>query len=207
MDPLQHKLAIEFALDKRRYVYKSGETDPKGEEGCSIIEATQALACAHSVRLAVEVKREIGSIWADTDTAPYIQIFPTDLSAERVWRAVGIMRATDEAIHALRYSLAPRADLVGTHMSRIILVFQDPDVRIAYRATGPMSDATEAVKRCVTPIFEKVAGYLEKNHPSDYLANFSKNSAKCERLVANLDNLKDPDPDGFGDLLRWAAIG
>jgi hypothetical protein len=46
-------LAVEFALDKRRYVYKSGEMDPKGDEGCSIVEATQALACARSVRFAV----------------------------------------------------------------------------------------------------------------------------------------------------------
>ena len=98
MDPLQHRLAVEFALDKRRYVYKSGELDPKGNEGCSIVEATQALASAHSVRLAVEVKREIGSIWADTDRAPYTEIFAHDLTGERLWRAVSVMRAFDEDV-------------------------------------------------------------------------------------------------------------
>ncbi|MCK1694580.1 AIPR family protein [Bradyrhizobium sp. 144] len=189
MDPLQHRLAVEFALDKRRYVYKSGETDPKGDEGCSIVEATQALACAHSVRLAVEVKREIGSIWADTDAAPYTQVFPPDLSAERVWKAVGVMRITDEAIQVLRFSPAPRADLVGTHMARIILhlVFQDPHVRQGYRSAGPFENAVEAIKACISGIFDRVADYIERNHPNDYLANFSKNSMKCEALAANLN--------------------
>lgn len=207
MDPLQHRLAVEFALDKRRYVYKSGETDPRGDEGCSIIEATQALACAHSVRLAVEVKREIGSIWADTDGPPYTQIFPPELSAERVWKAVSVMRAVDEAIQILRFSAAPRADLVGTHMGRIILhlVFQDPDVRLAYRGSAAIGEAVEAAKRIVKPTFEKVSAYVEKHHPNDYLANFSKNTVKCEFLVANLD-APDDDPDSYGDLLRWAAV-
>lgn len=189
MDPLQHRLAVEFALDKRRYVYKSGETDPKGDEGCSIVEATQALACAHSVRLAVEVKREIGAIWADTDALPYREVFPPDLSAERVWKAVSVMRIADEAIHVLRFSQAPRADLVGTHMARIVLhlVFQDPKVRVGYRSAGSFDNIAEAVKACVGEIFERVANYIESHHPNDYLANFSKNSMKCEALVANLN--------------------
>jgi hypothetical protein len=202
MDPLQHRLAVEFALDKRRYVYKSGETDPKGDEGCSILETTQALACAHSVRLAVEVKREIGSIWADTDAAPYTQVFPADLSAERVWKAVTVMRATDEAIQMLRFSPAPRADLVGTHMARIILylVFQDSNVRLGYRSAGPFDNAATIIKTCVNDIFNRVAAYIERYHPNDYLANFSKNSVKCEALVANL-NKPDEDQHGQTDLL------
>ncbi len=188
MDPLQHRLAVEFALDKRRYVYKSGETDPKGDEGCSIVEATQALACAHSVKLAVEVKREIGSIWADTDAFPYREVFPPDISAERVWKAVSVMRIADDAIQALRFSRSPRADLVGTHMARIVLhlVFQDTQVRLGYRGASSFDNITEVVNACVGEIFERVANYIESHHPNDYLANFSKNSMKCEMLVANL---------------------
>jgi hypothetical protein len=29
MDPLQHRLATDFALDRRKYVYKSGDPDPR----------------------------------------------------------------------------------------------------------------------------------------------------------------------------------
>jgi len=56
MDPLQHRLATDFALDRRRYVYKTGESDPRSDDGCSIVEATQALASEHSIGLAVQVK-------------------------------------------------------------------------------------------------------------------------------------------------------
>ena len=189
MDPIQHRIAVDFALDKRRYVYKSGETDPRGDEGCSIVEATQALACAISVKLAVDVKREIGSIWADTDSAPYTQVFPAEISSERLWKAVSIMRATEEAIQILRSGSAPRADLVGTHMSRILLylVFRDPDVRLAFGSSAPASDAMRAAKKAVPAIFDKVAKYIEAHHAGEYLANFAKNSTKCEALVANLN--------------------
>lgn len=189
MDPLQHRLAIEFSLDKRRYVYKSGELDPRGDEGCSIIEATQALGCAHSVRLAVEVKREIGSVWADTDRPPYTEIFHPALSAEHVWRAVSVMRATDERVQALRFSAAPRADLVGTHMSRIILhlVFQEPEVKAGYRSNTPLDGLLLAVRPAAEAAFESVAGYIDANHSNDYLANFSKNADKCQALVSALN--------------------
>jgi hypothetical protein len=105
MDPTQHRLAMDFALDKRRYVYKQGETDPKGDEGCDIAEATQALACAHSTALAVQVKREIGALWADTAAPPYAELFNGSLSATRVWRSVLILRAVDEELQKLKNSI------------------------------------------------------------------------------------------------------
>lgn len=189
MDPLQHRLAVEFALDKRRYVYKSGELDPKGNEGCSIVEATQALACAHSVRLAVEVKREIGSLWADTERAPYTDIFTPELTAERVWRAVAVMRAVDEDVQLLRSSDVTRADLIASHMQRIILhlVFRDPQVVPAYPSNLAIDDLLKLVRPATRRAFDKVAAYVELHHPNEYLANFSKNAEKCERLVRGID--------------------
>ena len=189
MDPLQHRIAVEFALDKRRYVYKSGELDPRNEEGCSIVEATQALACAHSVRLAVAVKREISALWADTDRAPYTEIFTPELTAERVWRAVSVMRAVDDEVQVLRFSEASRADLIGTHMQRIILhlVFQDPQVVPVYPSNAPLDGLLAVAQQATRRAFAKVAAYIEKHHGSDYLANFSKNTEKCERLIRDLD--------------------
>jgi hypothetical protein len=197
MDPLQHKLAVEFALDKRRYVYKRGETDPRGGEGCSIVEATQALACAHSVGLAVEVKREISALWADTESAPYTEIFTPNITAERVWKAVAVMRAVDELVQILRLSNQPRADLVGTHMQRIVLhlVFQDPEVRSRYMGAAPLDELLSAAKRAVEPIFKKMAAYIDRLHPTDYLANFSKNPGKCIALVKNLDSPNSPSAE------------
>ena len=131
MDPQQHRLATEFALDRRRYVYKSGEPDPKGDEGCSIVEATQSLSCTVSVDLAVQVKREIGLMWADTTASPYTDLFNNDTQSLYVWKAVLVMRSVDAELYRLRSSDLPRTDLVAVHLSRVILfmVFQDPAMK------------------------------------------------------------------------------
>lgn len=196
MDPLQHRLATDFALDKRRYVYRSGESDPRSDDGCSIVEATQALASERSIALAVQVKREIGAIWADTAAPPYTDLFNEQLTTFRLWRAVRVMRAVDEALHPLKASDAPRAYLVATHLNRIILhfVFQDPEVRRCFAADRSDEDVAQAAREATLPIFEKVATYVEVNHASDYLAQFAKNTAKCEELAGAYNGKPDNKP-------------
>ena len=187
MDPLQHQLAIEFSLDKRRYVYKSGELDPFGEEGCSIVEATQALACVHSIGLAVLVKRNLGLLWADTERPPYTELFHKELSADRVWRAVKVLRAVDDEVRKLRSSDVPRADLCGTHMQRVVLhlVLQEPEIKRGVNGVGSVQELTDLIPAKTAGIFADVARYIDRMHPSDYLANLSKNTDKCEQMARN----------------------
>jgi hypothetical protein len=205
MDPLQHRLATEFALDKRRYVYKSGESDPRGDDGCSIQEATQALGCAISVRLAVQVKREIGEIWADTDSAPYTEIFNDRIGSAEVWRAVSIMRAVDDELQRLKGIPVPRADAISAHMNRVILylVHRNERIRAGYRDPEANGDLVAAARKIVEAIYLKVSDYLEQFHRNDYLAVFCKNIAKCEDLVEYLE--RGPGsaqgPPGQGQLL------
>jgi hypothetical protein len=182
MDPVQHRLATDFALDKRRYAYKQGESDPTGEEGCDIVEATQALACAHSAALAVQVKREIGALWANTDAAPYIDLFNDSLSATKVWRSVLIMRAVDQELQNLKKSTAFSADFIAVHLNRLILhlVFNDNALR---HDTANEADCILATRTATQKIFPRVATYIEQHHPDNYLASFSKNLSKCEQLV------------------------
>jgi hypothetical protein len=205
MDPLQHRLATDFAMDRRKYVYKSGEQEPRGEEGCSIVEATQALGCAASVNLAVQVKREIGALWANTDLAPYTDIFPGELTTARVWRCVLVMRAVDEELQKLRMTELPRAELVAVHMNRVILhlVFQDPSVRPFNHDGTPDTEIVIAARSAVLPIFKKVSEYLEREHPNDYPAPLSKNLSKCERLATDYKkpaSAKSPSPPEQGSL-------
>lgn len=187
MDPLQYRLAADFALDRRKYVYKTGDLEPKGEEGCSIVEATQALGCAVSVNLAVQVKREIGALWANTEAAPYTEIFPPGLTTARVWRCVLVMRAVDEELQKLRASSLLRADLVAIHMNRVILhlVFQDPAVRPLNHDGTSDAEIVKMARGAVAPIFAKVIEYLEREHPNEYPAPLSKNLTKCEKLALN----------------------
>ena len=51
---------------------RAAEPDPPVESGCTLTEATNALACAHSVDLAVQAKREIGRLWEDVSRSPRI---------------------------------------------------------------------------------------------------------------------------------------
>lgn len=194
MDHQQHRLATEFALDKRRYVYKTGETDPRSEDGTSIVEATQALGCAISVENAVFVKRNLGSIWADTESKPYTEIFNNRVDSAQVWRAVSVMRVVDDELSRLRSSGVDRADAVSTHLDRVILylVHQDPTVRPLY-AEGQSNDSlVEAARAAVEPIYRLVAAYLEAHHPTDYLAVFCKNTGKCVELANSVQHRPEP---------------
>lgn len=208
MDPLQHRLATDFALDRRRYVYKQGESDPRGDDGCSIIEATQALGSERSIALAVQVKREIGAVWADTSAPPYTDLFHEELTTARLWRAVRVMRAVDEELHFLKAAATPRASLVAVHLNRIILhfVFRDPEVRRCFAPDKQDNDITIAARKATQPIFQKVSAYIEANHPTDYLAQFAKNTPKCEELAMFYDRPTDsPLGEPVRQDLPWAV--
>ncbi len=185
MDGVQQRLATEFALDKRRYVYKQGEADPKGGEGCDIVEATQALACARSVSMAVSVKREISALWADTRRAPYTDIFNENLTGLAVWRSVLVMRAVDDVLQKRRWTETPKADMIGVHLNRIILhlVFSDYRVRALRHDEADEGALISAAKTSTDEVFIWVSGYISANHDGEYLASLCKNLSKCEALA------------------------
>ena len=196
MDPMQHRLAMDFALDKRRYAYKQGESDPTGDEGCDIVEATQALACAHSTALAVQVKREIGALWANTEAPPYTDLFNDGLSATKVWRSVLIMRAVDQELQKLKKTSAFSADFIAVHLNRLILhlVFNDSALRALRHDNSDEAECIAATRVATQAIFPRVASYIEHHHPDNYLASFSKNLTKCEKLTYALKgNVPPPD--------------
>ncbi|WP_370094532.1 AIPR family protein [Bradyrhizobium yuanmingense] len=188
MDPVQHRLATDFSLDGRRYVYKSGEEDPHGDDGCSITEATQALGCAASIELAVQVKREISELWWKIDRPPYTDLFNEHLTSIRLWRAVRTLRTVDGELQKLRRSSAPRADMIAVHLNRALLhlVFRDPVVRQFGRDDLPEEHLIESARTAVNEIFPRAAGYIEQKHPYDYLASFCKNREKCAAMVTAL---------------------
>jgi hypothetical protein len=201
MDPVQHRLATDFTLDKRRYVYKQGETDPKGEQGCDIVEATQALACAHSTALSVQVKREIGALWADTNSTPYTDLFNGELSATRVWRSVLIMRAVDEELEKLKQTKVYSAELIAVHLNRLILhlVFNDVRLRSLRHDSADEAECIRAVRQATADVFPRVSAYIQEKHPENYLASFSKNLSRCDSLVKALLATENPKQGSLFD--------
>ncbi|HVV27787.1 MAG TPA: AIPR family protein [Rhizomicrobium sp.] len=131
MDAHQQRIAMDFSLDKRRYVYKSGDDEPQGSAGCTVTEATQALSCAISMEMAVLVKRNLSELWADVTLPPYTTLFNDNVTSEIVWKAVQIMRTVDAELQNLRSQEHPMADFVGVHLNYALLhlVFRDPKIR------------------------------------------------------------------------------
>lgn len=185
LDPNQQRLASELLLDGKQYAYKSGDTDPEPRNGCSIIEATVALACATTdVSLAVLAKREIGRLWEDIESPPYTTVFSDSTTATTVWRAVEIMRAVDSRLLQLAKSQLPRAEMVAVHGNRLVLhqVFQDASIRGFKADRGDCRAITLAVDAVTDRVFSGLAQYLEDRHANAYLGSLFKNAAKCREV-------------------------
>jgi hypothetical protein len=174
-------------LDGRRYAFKSGDSDPKESEGCTIEEATVALACASGdINLAVVAKRYIGGLWKDIAKPPYTTIFNERTKARDLWRVVIVLRAVDAAMTRLDYSRVERGDQILVHGNRLLLhaVFQDSTV---HRYKDPLLSesalrqaATEATERA----FLKIGKAVKDKHSGSYLQPLFKNAHKCKELLA-----------------------
>lgn len=184
MDPVQSRLAIDFAIADRRYTFKrGGDPDPVGAEGCTLREATIALACAHTdVWYPVQVKREISTLW-DTSSHRYRSLFHENLAATTVWNAVIVMRQVDQTVKDLRKDDHHRAEMVANHLQRIVLhlVFQSDEIS-NWEHSDPNSLPSAAAKVC-KEVFERVCSYLQQHHDREYLASLSKNIEKCRAMV------------------------
>jgi hypothetical protein len=190
LDAEQGRLATELAIDKKRYAIKSGEKPPPPESGCTVVEATVSLACAHpDVDLAVQAKREIGRLWigADSDSGTqYHKLFNPSLTGDRLWRSVQILRAIDKTLEEERAKRSGREKQIGVHGNRLIsyLVFQSlpPDA-----LTDPNADLEQSlalVPSLAVEKYKRVTEVVEEIYPANYLASLFKNAGRCKDLVS-----------------------
>ncbi len=127
LDSEQERLRGDLLLDLGKvYAIKRGEQDPARDEGCTVIEATAALACAHSLDLAVQAKREFGRLWEDVHKAPYTDIFNGRVRSTRLWRAVEVLRLVEETLKERQGATEGRERQVAVHANRLVanLVFE-----------------------------------------------------------------------------------
>ncbi|PIG96436.1 AIPR family protein [Deinococcus sp. UR1] len=82
LDPRQDDLKNELAMEGINYIFKAGESAIPGTSFITLEEATSALACASSsLNYALLSKKEIGKLWADTDSPPYTDLFSRSLTS------------------------------------------------------------------------------------------------------------------------------
>ncbi|MFR9756782.1 AIPR family protein [Streptomyces sp. TR06-5] len=184
LDPEQSRIKQEFLVEELIYIYKSGEDDPPEEHGCSVTEATIALACAHpDVNLSTQSKREISRLWDTGERGAYRKLFNPSVNYVRVWRSVGVMRQVEKWLNSELPGLEGRPRGIATHGNRLILhlVFRQlPTGRI----DDPRFEWNDEVKRIPTVVsttFDVVASIAEDEYPG-YPASLFKNATKCAGL-------------------------
>jgi hypothetical protein len=189
LDAEQDRLATELAIDQKRYAIKSGEKSPSPESGCTVVDATVALACAHpDVDLAVQAKREIGRLWIGVDSdsvTQYHKLFNSKLTGDKLWKTVQVLRAIEAALDAERGKRSGREKQIGVHGNRLIayLVFQALPNEALSDPNADMEPILDPVSSLVAEKYEGVIKVVQEHYPANYLASLFKNAARCKDLV------------------------
>jgi len=190
LDPEQERLSRELWFLNKRYAFKSGDPEPEPIEGCTLVEATVALACRNrDLSLAVQAKREIGRLWDDINKAPYKKIFNGSVTGVVVWRSVLVLRLVDEVLRGHGKVLDGMDRLITVHGNRFILhrvfrrlpgeVFDDPDY--------DFSLVEEEVRNLAHDELEVVTAAVHKIFSDSYMASVFKNIGRCRALERELD--------------------
>ena len=190
IDPEQERLRTDLLLEQgKTYAIKTGEPDPPRSQGCTVVDATIALACAHSPDLAVQAKREIGRLWEDVTKPPYKLLFNGGVTATRVWRAVEVLRVIDDTLRDEQKKLDGRDRSVAVHGNRLIAhaVFRAlPDKALE---TGEMAAITESLPALTRRALSEMQTIVERDYPSNYVASLFKNASRCRDVIAKLPDL------------------
>jgi AIPR protein len=188
LDPEQERLRRDLSLDLgKTYFYKSGDSPGNATEGCTIEEATVALACAiPDVSLAVQAKREVGKLWEDVAKAPYKLLFNGSLSALRMWRLVVVIREVEQALKREQENRQGRDRMITVHGNRFILHlvyclldlsrFDDP----AFDVASIIASVPTLTQRCSDIVIKQTQAIF----PTAYTNSLFKNATKCRQLSA-----------------------
>jgi hypothetical protein len=193
IDPEQERLRTHLLLEQgKTYAIKTGEPDPAPNQGCTVVEATIALACAHSADLAVQAKREIGRLWEDVSKQPYKLLFNSSVTATRLWRAVEVLRAVDDTLRDEQENLEGRDRQVAVHGNRLIAhaVFAAmPKNALEIR---DMEIITVGVPELTHRALSEVRQIVERDYSSNILAALFKNASRCRDVIGKLPDLSQP---------------
>jgi hypothetical protein len=170
LDPVQAVLIEEFRAELGLvYSVRRSELEPQDDEGCSVVEAACALACAHAgsrfaARLAASGSTDV--LWERGGAGIYDPLFRSVPSVYETWNAVNVLRAVRTALRTERAQYEGRAAAVIddgtffiTHLVFRQLLAQDagmgePDQSLAW-ATTAREQVPGLVKRIV-PVLVQV---------------------------------------------------
>lgn len=193
IDPEQERLRTDLLLEQgKMYAIKTGEPDPSRNQGCTVVDATIALACAYSPELAVQAKREIGRLWEDVSKPPYKLLFNGSVTATQIWRAVEILWAVDDTLRGEQKKLEGRDRSVAVHGNRLIAHAVFRTLSVTTPDTGDLADITASVPSLTRRALSEVRTIVEHDYPANYLASLFKNASRCRDVIDNLPVLAIP---------------
>lgn len=179
---------------------KRGEPEPPADNGCSVVTAATALACAHrNPELAVRAKRSTDLLWEEGPQGAYDLLFSrNDLpSAYQIWRSVLLLRKIDDTLHQTRRERQARAEAVAEQGNRLIahIVFQyldldgidDPDTDWE----PVLAQVPDAVRRAASWLIHHLDSQFGTN---SIVASTLANVERCRILVElTLDSMRGGD--------------
>ncbi|MER5499288.1 AIPR family protein [Streptomyces sp. NPDC002561] len=170
LDPVQAELIAEFRAELGlAYSVRRSELEPQDDEGCSVVEAACALACAHTssrfaARLVASGSTDV--LWERGGSGIYDPLFRSVPSVYETWNAVNVLRAVRTALRAERERYEGRAAAVIddgtfliTHLVFRRLLAQDagmgePDQSLAW-AGAAVAQVPDLVRH-VVPVLVQV---------------------------------------------------
>lgn len=187
LDSEQSRLRTELLLSVRKtYSIKRGEETPPPEHGCTVTEATVALACAQTdSSLAVIAKSAVGRLWESTERAPYKTLFNPQTSAVRLWRCVQAMRGVDRQLEAQRKHLEGRDRAVAVQGNRIVLhlVFRELDMDQIDNVDADWQPQLDAIPGKTDDVLKLMIHHVDSEYPGNYITSLFKNAGRCDRLI------------------------
>jgi hypothetical protein len=189
LDETQALIREDFGNIGKFYTYKRGEPDPVPEQGCSVVEASLALACAHpNVKLAVRAKQNVDTLWERGAEGAYPMLFGEQPSASQIWGSVRLRRAVGERLHQVGKELrgrgsdvADRGDLLVTH-----LVFQSIGRKDMGAEEYDWEGTLEKAQDLVDSVFPRLLHHIDAEYGPDSKASLTRtlsDPVRCRKLA------------------------
>jgi hypothetical protein len=185
LDPQQDRLRRECVFMDKIYAYKTGDAAPTPDLGCSIEEATAALACAlPEVQYAVRAKSGIGTFWENTTKAPYRLLFNPALTGVRMWHVVQLGRSIESGLRSTKDGPKDKRRQTAVHGNRFIAnqVFKRLNLTELDNPDTPIAELTETASAMAGRILDATVRIIRRDFSNAYLPPLFKNVTKCTLL-------------------------
>lgn len=186
LDSEQNRLQAELALEGISYQIKRTSEIISEDKHCNVEELMIAVACSLSnVDYAVLAKREVGKLWEDINSTPYVDIVNNRLSAIKAWRCIVIMNRLTMYIKEMTKSMGGRERMCLIHSNRFALhlilnqiapqILLDPNYNFDKFCDEDLVPLIQTVER-------EIFSIVEENYSQSLVHQVFRNFTKCRDI-------------------------